>query len=117
MLTHLHIHLLNFPDDISIAVTSEMQDITRTTNCLVTYLDSLLPRHTSAQVSSTTKAAAESKGVVEKKVVSDTGQISLEVARMELAKHLLSSQSLSCTRLSDCVQNKLPLLQHFNNTF
>lgn len=43
------------------------------------------------------------------------GTISFPAARSQLAARLLSSQALSCLRLSDCLQKKRHLLLDFNN--
>ena len=83
-----------------------MHDSSRMTETVLPYLNAILPSHV------TTGESANPDSVVDEK-----GNISFVAARIKLAKHILSSQTLSCTRLSDSVQKKIPLVQNFSNGF
>ena len=120
MLCHSHL-LAHISDDVSEAISTEMSDTSRTLSSAVTHLDTTLPP-TSTTATETAKvigSRAESDcDSLQSSVVNENGDvISFHAGRVQLAKHLLSSQTLSCTRLSDCVQKKIPLMQNFNSGF
>lgn len=104
-----------------------MIDGSRTVTDVVAYLNSVLPplpfdTATRTATTAVTRAKKESESggsgsgnSDSSPVVDETGRISFSAARIHLAKHLLSSQTLSCTRLSDCLQLKVSLWHNFNN--
>lgn len=98
-------------EDVSAAVGEEVEDTSRSISAVVSFLDSTLPQTTASTI------IPADTNVSETGVVDSNGNISYQAARVSLAKRLLSSQTLSCTRLSDCIQKKMPLLQHFNSGF
>lgn len=92
-------------DEMSDILTYEMETDSRSNAAIFRYLDEVL---TPVQTDSEEEF---------KQVVDENGKISCRSAKFQLAEKMLSSQTLSCTRLFDAMQKKTPLMGKIDSEF